>query len=130
MPSNNVNIGDIVTMLGSFILIILVLFAAWYATRWYARRMGPSVGGRNIRVVDRATLANNAAIVIAEICGRYYLFGVSERRISLIQELPDFEEDAPPAQNVTFQKLFEKFTAGKNNGAAKEKDVENDGEPQ
>jgi len=118
------DIGDIFTLLGSFILIILVLFAAWYATRWYARRMGPSVGGRNIRVVDRATLANNAAIVIAEICGRYYLFGVSERRVSLIQELSDFEEEIPPAQNVTFQKLFEKLTSGKGADMAKEKDGE------
>ena len=130
----NITVTDILTMIGSFILIILVLFAAWYATRWYARRMGPSVGGRNIRVVDRATLANNAAIVIAEICGRYYLFGVSERRVSLIQELVDFEEESrhsePP---VTFQSLLEKFTAGRNAGAgsARPKEVnENDGEPQ
>ena len=125
-----INIADIFTMIGSFILIILVLFAAWYATRWYARRMGPSIGGRSIRVVDRANLANNAAIVIAEICGRYYLFGVSERQVSLIQELPDFQEEHPPEQNASFQKLFQKLVAGKLAGSPKEKDIENDGEPQ
>ena len=117
---------EILPMLGSLVMIALVLVLTYYATRWYAGRMGPAVSGKNIRVIDRVSLSNNAALVIACVCGKYYLLGMSEHGVTLIRELEDFEESQPEARAASFQDLLEKFSRKQ----AKEENKKNDGETQ
>ena len=98
--------GDVMTLMGALAIIILMLLGAYYATRWYARRMGGSFGmGKYIKVIDRAPMGA-ASLAIVEIDGKYYLIGLSERNIQLLQELADFTESAPPSQKGTFGQLF------------------------
>jgi flagellar protein FliO/FliZ len=119
---------DVLPILGSFVMIILILFGAWYATRWYARRMGSAVLGKNIRVVDRAALGNASSLMIARVAGKYYLLGVSEHSVNLLRELPDFEEPAEgPGAAPSFQKLLERVLRGKAQAGQNDKD---NGEPQ
>ena len=36
--------GDVMALIGAILLIALMLWGAYYATRWYARRMNGSFG--------------------------------------------------------------------------------------
>jgi len=101
---------EILPMLGSLIMVVAILVLTYYATRWYARRAGGAVSSKNIRVIDKVSLSNNTALVIACVCGKYYLLGMTEHGITLLRELEAFEEQAPELQAASFKKLFEKFT--------------------
>jgi flagellar biogenesis protein FliO len=94
-------------LLGALAIIVLMLVGAWYATRWYVRRMGGSFGmGKYIKVIDRAPMGA-ASLAIVEINGTYYLMGLSERNVQLVCELKDFAESplqAPKA--VSFGQIF------------------------
>lgn len=99
---------DVMSVVGAFAVIILVLFLTYYASRWYAKRMNAAPGsGKYIKFCDRASIGQNSALVIAKIGTRYYLLGISERNMQLICELPDFEPEEegeqPPA---SFGRIF------------------------
>ena len=115
---------DLLPILGSLIMIVLILLFTYWATRWYARRMGPSLSGRNIRIVDRAALSNSASLVIARVCGKYYLLGVGEKGVTLLRELEDFEEQpAAASSQLDFAKLLGRLMAkpGKTGGDGEDK---------
>jgi flagellar protein FliO/FliZ len=89
--------------LGSIWSIVSVLFGitgvlalTYFASRWYAGRMGPTMLGKHIKVVDRLLVGKTASILIVELAGVQYLVGVTEQGISILKELDepvDTEED-------------------------------------
>lgn len=99
---------DILSMIGSLALIILVLVFTYYATRWYARRMGQSGQGKYMKLIDRTQLGTGACVAIVRIDKKYYLLGVGDKSVRLICELPDFEEDSgpEPAEQPPFSQIF------------------------
>lgn len=108
---------DILSALGSIVLIVLALLCTYCVTRWYARRFRAAGAGRYIRVVDRAALDHGASLVLVEVEGRYYLLGLSEKNLQLLSELPGLTPAEPPAAEpaVPFERLFRELT-----GRAKE----------
>lgn len=93
---------DILALLGSGILIVLLLVATYYASRWYAKRIGRVSGGHYIKVVDQAGLAPGSSLMIVEIQGSYYLLGISDKNMQLITRLEDFTPDAPTGPQGAF----------------------------
>lgn len=81
-------------MIGSLVLIVLVLVLTYYATRWYARRMGHSASGRHIKVLDRSQLGAGTYVAVVKVGDKFYLLGVGEKSVSLLCELESFEEPA------------------------------------
>ena len=101
--------GDVLSLMGAIAIIIIMLVGVYYASRWYARRMGGSFGmGKYIKVIDRAQMGA-AAIAIVEIDSRYYLIGLSERNVQLLCELPDFSPDERTAAKGNFGQIFGDF---------------------
>jgi flagellar protein FliO/FliZ len=66
-----------------------VLVLTYFASRWYAGRMGPTVMGRHIKVVDRLVIGKTASILIIELAGARYLVGVTEQGINILLELDE-----------------------------------------
>lgn len=100
---------EVLSLIGSLLLIGLVLVLTYYATRWYARRAGrQTTSGKYIRVLDRSMLGAGAFAVIIEVSGRYYLLAVADKSVTLLRELPDFEEtdDPPFADGVPLSRSF------------------------
>lgn len=110
---------EVLAMAGSLILIILILVLTYYATRWYARRMGQRAGtGKYIRVLDSAALGTGASAVIIQVDTHYYLLGVGEKQVNLLCELSEFDPLPPEmaqAQpfSTAFKQVLEKARGGK-----------------
>jgi flagellar biogenesis protein FliO len=69
--------------------IAAVLAFTYYASRWYAGRMNPLAGGRQIKVLDRVTTGKSGALLLVELAGAQYLISVSEKGAEILKELEE-----------------------------------------
>lgn len=74
-------------MLFALIGTVCIILLTYYASRWYARRMGPIAGGKHIKVVDRLIVSKTGSILIVDIEGRQYMIGVSDQSVQILMEL-------------------------------------------
>jgi len=85
-------IGDFFSMLFALIGTVCIIMLTYYASRWYARRMGPIAGGKHIKVIDRLVVSKTGSILIVEIQGEQYVMGVSDQSVQILMRL---EENIP-----------------------------------
>lgn len=111
---------EIMSLIGSVVLVALVLALTYYGSRWYAKRMGGGGTGKYIKVVDKAVLSQNNAVYIVKAGQQYYLLGAADKTICLLSEMPDFEEQAsseiavvPPFSTI-FRGVMNKAGSPKN----------------
>lgn len=81
-------------MLLALIGMVCIILLTYYASRWYAKKMGPIAGGKHIKVVDRLVVSKTGSILIVDIKGRQYLMGISDQNVQILKEL---EETIPLA---------------------------------
>ena len=82
-------VEDIFSMLFALIGMICIIVLTYFASRWYARKMGPIAGGRHIKVVDRLVVSKTGSILIVDIGGRQYMLGVSDQNVQILMELSE-----------------------------------------
>lgn len=82
-------IGDIFSMMFALIGTICIIVLTYFASRWYAKKMGPIAGGKHIKVVDRLVVSKTGSILIVEIEGRQYMLGVSDQNVQILMELDE-----------------------------------------
>jgi flagellar biogenesis protein FliO len=82
-------IGDLWSVLLTLVGITAVLVLTYFASKWYAGRMAPSMAGKHIRVIDRLPVGKTASILIIEVAGVQYLVGVSEQGVGILKELEE-----------------------------------------
>ena len=112
----SLGILEIMSAIGSLVVVILVIVLAFVTSRWYARKIsggGFSGGGRHIKVIDRIGLGQAASLTIVKVGETYYFVGVSDRNIQLLCELPDYErfigEASPPGSPEPFAAMLRSF---------------------
>ncbi len=77
---------------------VCVIVLTYYASKWYARRLGPIASGKHMKVVDRLVVSKTGSMLIVDIEGKQYLIGVSDQSVQVLQELeqpipiPDYQE--------------------------------------
>jgi len=81
--------GDIISMLFALIGTVCIIVLTYFASRWYARKMGPIAGGKHIKVVDRLVVSKTGSILIVDINGRQYLMGISDQNVQILKELEE-----------------------------------------
>jgi flagellar protein FliO/FliZ len=69
--------------------ITAVLVLTYFASKWYAGRMGPMIMGKHIKVIDRLLVGKSASILIIELAGVQYLVGVTEQGIDILKEFAE-----------------------------------------
>ena len=103
--------NPILAALGMLTIVLLVLAGAYFFTRWAGMSLGGGFaalrsGGR-IRVLDRAGLGKDQALLVIQLANRHFRLGSSPSGFSLLAELPE-EEGAmwacPPASGGTQEK--------------------------
>lgn len=82
-------IGDIFSMLFALIGTVCIIVLTYFASKWYARKMGPIAGGKHIKVVDRVVVSKTGSILIVDIKGKQYLIGVSDQNVQILMELSE-----------------------------------------
>ena len=76
-------------MLFALIGTVCIIMLTYFASKWYARRMGPIAGGRHIKVVDRIAVSKTGSVLIIDLEGRQYMLGVSDQNIQILKELDE-----------------------------------------
>jgi flagellar protein FliO/FliZ len=88
----------VLTLIG----ITAVLALTYFASRWYAGRMGPMMMGKHIKVLDRLVIGKTASILIIELAGARYLLGVTEQGVSILKELDACVDLDEPERGAAF----------------------------
>ncbi len=82
-------IGDIISMMFALVGTVCIIVLTYFASRWYARKMGPIAGGKHIKVVDRLVVSKTGSILIVDIKGKQYMIGVSDQNVHILMELDE-----------------------------------------
>lgn len=82
-------IGDFFSMLFALVGTVCIIALTYYASKWYARKMGPIAGGRHIKIVDRVVVSKTGSILIVDVQGRQYMMGVSDENVQILMELDE-----------------------------------------
>ena len=119
-------------LLGMLLVTALVLAAAFYTTKFVARR--PQVGGkgRHMQILERLPLGKDKFLAIIEVGGQYMLVGVSGQTVNLVSILPDtFGESLADVRQQSplgnpFQAVMEQFLQKSGRNGRNDK---NEGDP-
>jgi flagellar biogenesis protein FliO len=95
-------LGSVWSIVPVLVGIPVVLVLTYFASRWYAGRMGPMVMGKHIKVVDRLLIGKTASILIVELAGVQYLIGVTEQGIRILKELEEPVDPDEPGRGAAF----------------------------
>lgn len=94
--------SDVLPLIFSLIAIAAVLYLCYVLSRFLAKRAGGVSDTANIRILERIALAQDKGLVIAQICGTYYLIAFSANSVEILKELDEAQirPSAPgPGQN-------------------------------
>lgn len=91
--------GNILSLLGMLLTVVLVLFLAYWCTRFIAQRGLPgwakgSGGADKLQLLWQMSLGKNERLVLVRLGGRCLLLGVTGGGINLIMELTEEEASA------------------------------------
>ena len=77
------------------IVFVLVLFAAFYSTKWIAKNGGIQSRVRNIKVIETYKIAPSKYIQIIQIGKKQYAIGVTKEQITYLTELTEDQLEVP-----------------------------------
>ncbi len=82
------------SLLGVLAVVVLILYLAYYATRWIGMHGAPGGGGafraggaERFRILGQLGVGRNERLVLVRLDERCYLLGVTEHQITLLREL-------------------------------------------
>lgn len=66
---------------------------------------------KHINIIDKIMLGQNKFLAIVEIYNKYYLVSITEKDITIINEMEDFQPlpDIKPDNNLEFHNILNKF---------------------
>ena len=77
--------------------VAVVLWLCWKLSKFVSKKVGNTGNTSNIRILERVSLAPDKGLVVAEICGAYYLLSYSNERVEILMELDEHYLKKPPA---------------------------------
>ncbi len=75
-------------LIKSLFLMLLIIIAAYYATKLIARAQTPGKNGGRIRLLSVLRLGKDSSVVMVEIERTVYILGVGSQRVELLDKLP------------------------------------------
>jgi flagellar biogenesis protein FliO len=105
-------------LIWAFALIALVMVGMVYVGRAVQRtRVVASTGARLVATIESTALAQNVAVHVVRVAGKYYLVGGGTAGVSLLAELPaneiepyiESQRAALQAQRMTLMRPFTRF---------------------
>ncbi len=66
---------------------------------------------KHMNIMDKIMLGQNKFLAIVEIYNKYYLVSITEKDITIINEIENFQPlpDIKPDNNLEFHNIFNKF---------------------
>jgi flagellar protein FliO/FliZ len=105
--------GDVLSLLGILLVLLLVLAASYLVTRWAGQMgqggrfsIGAPAGGGRLRVLERLAVGRDQSLLVVQSAKRYFLIGSSPSGFSLVAELTAEEGElwsSPPSSDSPAQ---------------------------
>ena len=80
---------EILSMIFPLVVVILMIVAAYYKTKWIAEKQKAIMSGKIIRVIERVALGKDTYLLIISVDGRPYLVSASNNGVHLLESLPE-----------------------------------------
>lgn len=80
---------EIWSLLFPLVVVIVIIVAAQYATKWIAEKQSKTMSGKIIRVVERVPLTKETSLMIISVNGKPYLASASNNGVTLLESLPE-----------------------------------------
>ena len=114
-------VGDIISAVGTILLMIAVFVGAYYVSKLVGGRYSISGGGgsKRVTVLESTPVGKDSAVVVVKAGERVFLIGTTPRELTFLSELdaesfPDMPETAKPKQS--FSSVLRGIVPGKNSG--------------
>lgn len=109
--------GDnILQLLGLFIILILILIAAYYTSKFVGKAKFRQLKDSNFQVIDVYRISTNKTLQIIKIANRYVVLGVCKDQITYIMELDENEvltREVKVQDKQSFRQIYEKIKGKK-----------------
>ena len=99
-------------LVGLVLLLIIILIAAYYVSRFVANLKMGQLSKSNFQVIDTYRISTNKFLQIVKIGKRYFVLAVGKDTITLVAELEEDEvmiREFSHGEKPNFKKLLEKF---------------------
>ncbi|NLL72039.1 MAG: flagellar biosynthetic protein FliO [Clostridiales bacterium] len=107
---------NILQLLGLFIILILILIAAYYTSRFVGRAKLGQLKNSNFQVIDAYRISANKMLQIVKIANRYVVLSICKDQVTYIMELDENEvltHEVIDQDKQSFVRIFEKIKGKK-----------------
>lgn len=103
-------------LIGLFIILILILIAAYYTSRFVGNVKLGQLKDSNFKVIDVYRISANKMLQIVKVADKYVVIGISKDQITYIMELDESEilsREHKDNDKQSFRQIFEKIKGKK-----------------
>jgi flagellar biosynthetic protein FliO len=80
-------LDDIVSIFVTLILFIAVIFLAIYSTKFIGKRFAVSMGGKNMKIIERIALGPDKMILLVKVAEKVMVVGVTTGQMTTLAEI-------------------------------------------
>ena len=116
VPERLSTTDNVLQLLGLCLLLIIILIAAYYTSKFVGRYKLGQFKDSNIQVIEAYKVGTNKMLQIVKISNKYVVLGISKDQITYITELDESEvltHDYNDGEKQHFRQIFEKLKAKK-----------------
>ena len=115
-PERFSSANNVLELFGLVILLILVLVAAYYTSRFVGKYKLGQLKDSNIRIIEACKISTNKMLQIVKICDKYVVLAISKDNITFITELDESQiltHDINEGEKQSFRQIFDKIKGKK-----------------
>ena len=92
-------LGGIFTAIVVLVIVVLILYGAFWATKFIGQGYAAASSSRNLNIVEQVTIGHDKSIAVVKAGESFYLVGITPGSINLISKI---DED----DRMDFEKTF------------------------
>lgn len=82
-------VSGIAEVVGLFVVLVLILIATYYTTRFIAKQTGNRYQSKNINIIETYKVAPNKYIQIVDVAGHYLVLAVTKENVTMLTEISE-----------------------------------------
>lgn len=108
--------GNILQLLGLCIILVVILIAAYYTSRFVGRYKLGQIRNSNFEVIEVYRISTNKMLQLVRIADKYVVLGITKDQITYITELDKdniLTNEVEEGEKLSFSQIIEKFKSKK-----------------
>lgn len=108
--------GNILQLLGLCIILVVILIAAYYTSRFLGRYKLGQIRNSNFEVIEVYRISTNKMLQLVRIADKYVVLGITKDQITYITELDKdniLTNEVEEGEKLSFSQIIEKFKSKK-----------------